>query len=194
MKKLMLLGSLVLVVCSGCQTGKNEGPVVQPPQQPVVVAPQQPVEPPAPKFVEVQVPHPGPVVVTVAPGQGVLTPSLVTSLEAMLAKNGFQVGGSTDPDMRVQVSSTWRVLERLNDWAVWEGEATVRVTNEAAEGALLGTKTFTVKSARGTDEVKTRRDVTEFMTNLIRVWIVGEVSPKATKRKVTERRPVPPAK
>lgn len=188
MKKLMLVGSLVLVVCSGCQTVEDKGPVVQPPSQPVEEAP-------APEFVEVQVPHPGPVVVTVAQqGQGVLTPSLAASLEAMLAKNGFQAGGTADPDMRVQVSSTWRVVERLNDWAVWEGAATVRVTNEAAGGALLGAKTFTVKSARGTDEVKTRRDVTEFMTNLIRVWIVGEVSPKATKRTLTERRPAPPAK
>lgn len=194
MKKLMLVGSLVLVVCSGCQTGKNEGPVVQPPQQPVVVAPQQPVEPPAPKFVEVQVPHPGPVVVTVAPGQGVLTPSLVKDIEDGFVRRGLRVGGTGAPDAQVQLTTTWRVLERLNDWSVWEGSATARATHEAVGGALLGAKTVTAKSMRVTDEKAAQRDVAAALKGQLEPWLATVVTPKLEKRKVTEQRPAPPTK
>lgn len=179
MNKLMLVGGLVLVVCLGCQTLGNRGSGEQSPVSDVV---------------EVQVPHPGPVVVALAPGQGVLTPLLAKDVEDGLARRGFRVGGTDEPDAQVQLTTSWRVLERLNDWSVWEGAATVRVTHDAVGGALLGTKTVLAKSVRGTDEKAAQRDVSAALKGQLEPWMATVVTPKLEKRKVIEQRPVPPAK
>ena len=187
MKSLMMVGgAIALIVCAGCITRNHEA--VE--SCSVNVAP---VEAPKPQPVDVEVSHPGPFVVKVA-GTGPLAQPLQLGLSNTLVRRKFLVGGAAEPDATVTLATTWREKERLADWAVWEGSATLNVAHDALGGALLGTKTFTALSGRVADEAAAKTQVATALGKDVDGWVGTVLKPTLSKRKVTVQHPAPVVK
>ena len=106
-----------------------------------------------------------------------LAASLRATVEGGLVARGFDVIAKQPVDSEVALSVARREASRLSDWRVYEGLASVRVT-EVASGRLLASESFKAQGTRALDEATAEAGVKNALAQQVSRWLVKTLPAK----------------
>lgn len=106
-----------------------------------------------------------------------LAVSLRAAVEGDLVARGFDVIAAQPADSEVSLAVLRREVSRLADWRVYEGEASVRVT-ELASGRLVASESFKAQGARALDDVKAEAGVKDALLPQVSRWLTKTLPAK----------------
>lgn len=169
MKKLMfaLIGAAAAMAMSGCATVYRVSE-----SAPAPAYPQQGPGQPAMRNPSVTVKA-----VSVDKQANRLADSLRATVEGDLVARGFDVIAKLPADSEVALAVSRREASRLSDWRVYEGTASVRVT-ETASGRLLASESFKAQGTRALDEATAEAGVKNVLAQQVSRWLVKALPAK----------------
>ena len=106
-----------------------------------------------------------------------LASSLRATVEGELVARGFDVIAKQPADSEVVLAVSRREASRLSDWRVYEGSASVRVT-ESASGKLLASESFKAQGKRALDEAAAEAGAKDALAQQVSRWLVKTLPAK----------------
>ena len=108
---------------------------------------------------------------------GRLAASLRAMVEGGLVARGFDVMAKQPADSEVELAVSRREVAHLSDWRVYEGSATVRIT-EGASGKLLASESFKAQGKRALDEATAEAGAKDALAQQVSRWLVKALPAK----------------